>query len=126
MSVLSIAKGVKISPRKVAMVATLVRGRTVDDALTILNYTQRRSSTAVSKAIKSAQANAIHNHGYKSDSLVISEISVTHGPRTKRFRPVARGSANAFMLRTAHIRVVVDGDLRPSTKTKEAIKKETK
>ncbi len=127
MSVLSVAKGVRISPRKVAVVAALVRGRTVEDALTILSHTRRQSAVAISKAILSAQANASHNHGYKTDSLIISEISVTHGPRTKRFRPAAKGSANPFMLRTSHIRVVVDGELRPSIKAKtETSKKETK
>ncbi len=118
MSVLAIAKGVKISPRKVAVVASLVRGRTVDDALIILSHAERRSATAVASVIKSAQANAQHNHGYRTDGLVISEITVNHGPRTKRSRPVARGMSHPYMLRTSHIRVVVDGQLRASVAKK--------
>lgn len=116
MAVKAIAKGVRISPRKVSVVASLVRGRTVSDALTILAHTPRRAATPVAKVIKSAQANADHNHGYKPDSLRITEISVTPGVRYKRFRPVSRGMAHPYQLRTSHIRVVVEGDLRPVKK----------
>ncbi len=117
MAVKAIAKSVKISPRKVSVVASLVRGRSVADALTILAHTPRRAATPVAKAIKSAQANADHNHGYKPDSLQIIEISVTPGIRYKRFRPVSRGMAHPYQKRTSHIRVVVDGEKRPVKKS---------
>lgn len=116
MAVKAIAKGVRISPRKVSMVAALVRGRSVEDALTILEHTPRRSSLAVSKVIKSAKANADHNHGYKPGTLQITEISVTAGPRLKRYRPMARGRANPFQYKSSHIRVVVDGEKREAKK----------
>jgi large subunit ribosomal protein L22 len=90
-------KGVRISPRKVAVVASLVRGRSVEDALTILNYTPRRAALPVKEAIKSAAANAEHNHSYKPGTLEITEISVTSGPRLKRFIPAARGRARRFL-----------------------------
>jgi large subunit ribosomal protein L22 len=112
MSVNAIYKGVKISPRKVDVVAALVRGRTVEDALTILEHTPRRAALAVKKTVRSAQANAEHNHNYKSNTLFISEISVTPGPRFKRFRPAARGRALRYQNKTSHIRVVVDGEIR--------------
>jgi len=124
MAAISYAKAVRISPRKVAVVASLVRGRTVADALVILSHTPRNSATAVTKAIKSAQANAVHNHNYKSTGLFISEISVTNGTRYKRFRPVARGMAHPFQLKTANIRVVVDGEVR--SKEVKTAKKEDK
>ena len=89
MSVQATAKGVRMSPRKVAVVAALVRGRTVEEALTILEHTPRRSALAVSKVIASAKANADHNHGLKPGTLTITEITVNHGPRLKRFRPPA-------------------------------------
>lgn len=117
MAVQSIAKAVRISPRKVAPVAALVRGRSVEDALTILEHTPRRAAVPVAKAIKSAKANAGHNHGYKSDGLRIVEISVTPGVRYKRFRPVSRGMAHPYQLRTSHIKVVVDGEMKPVKKT---------
>lgn len=125
MAVKAIAKGVRISPRKVAPVAALVRGRSVEDALTILDHTPRRSALAVKKVVMSAKANADHNHGYKPNTLQITEITVTAGPRLKRFRPVSRGMAHPFQRKTAHIRVVVDGDKReakkPAAKKTEAV-----
>jgi large subunit ribosomal protein L22 len=128
MSVQAVAKGVQMSPRKVAVVAALVRGRSVEDALTILDHTPRRSALAVRKVIASARANADHNHGYKPATLQIVEISVSHGTRLKRYRPAAHGRALPFQRRTSHIRVVVDGEKRevkkpvaakPAAKAKE-------
>jgi large subunit ribosomal protein L22 len=116
MNVVAIAKGVRQSPRKVGVVAALVRGRSVADALTILEHVPRRSATPVLKTIKSAQANADHNHNMKPDSLRIVEISVTPGPRLKRFRPISHGRAHPFQRKTSHIRVVVDGEARASKK----------
>ncbi len=117
MSVKALAKGVSMSPRKVGVVAALVRGRTVNDALTILSHTPRRSAKAVESVIKSARANAEHNHNYKPDSLKIVEITVTPGPRLKRYRPAAQGRALPFERKTSHIRVTVDGELRAAKKT---------
>ena len=130
MAVTATAKGVRISPRKVAVVAALVRGRSVEDALTILGHTPRRSAVAVEKVVKSARANADHNHGYKPATLAITEISVTPGTRLKRYRPASHGRALPFERKTSHIRVVVDGDKRevrkPVTKDAPAKKDEVK
>lgn len=112
MAVKAVAKGVQMSPRKVAVVAALVRGRTVDDALVILSHTPRRSATPVRKVIESAKANADHNHGYKPATLRITEIGVTPGPRIKRYRPAAYGRALPFERKSSHIRVIVDGEKR--------------
>lgn len=122
----AIAKGVRLSPRKVAVVASLVRGRTVEDALTILEHTPRRSAVAVSKVIASAKANADHNHGYKPATLQITEITVTPGPRLKRYRPAAHGRALPFQKKTSHISVTVDGEKREVKKPAAAKKSETK
>ena len=118
MNVLAVAKGVSMSPRKVGVVAALVRGRTVADALTILEHVPRRSALPVLKTVKSAAANADHNHNMKPDTLKIVEISVSPGPRLKRFRPAAHGRALPFQRRTSHIRVVVDGEIRAPKKPK--------
>lgn len=127
MAVKAIAKGVRMSPRKVGVVAALVRGRSVEDALTILSHTPRRSALPVSKVIASAKANAENNHNYKADTLQIVEISVSPGPRLKRYRPAAHGRALPFQRRTAHIRVVVEGEQRAAKKPAAAKKeKETK
>ncbi len=101
-----------MSPRKVNEVAALVRGRTVADALTILEHIPRRAAIAVRKTIESARANADHNHKLKPDTLQIVYISVTPGTPLKRYRPIARGSAHPFQRRTSHISVEVDGDKR--------------
>lgn len=112
MAVKAVAKGVQMSPRKVAEVAALVRGRSVADALVILSHTPRRSALPVIKVINSAKANADHNHGYKPATLIITEIGVTPGPRIKRYRPAAHGRALPFQKKSSHIRVVVDGEKR--------------
>ncbi len=110
--VIAVAKGVRMSPRKVGVVASLVRGRSVEDALVILANTPRRSALPVIKAIESARANADHNHGLKPATLRITEITVNHGPRIKRYRPAAHGRALPFERRSSHIRVVVNGEAR--------------
>lgn len=117
MPVQSIYKGARMSPRKVSVVAALVRGRTVADAVTILDHTPRRAALAVKKAVVSAGANAEHNHNYKPDSLFITEISVTPGVRYRRYRAAARGRALRFSRGTANIRVLVDGQQRENKKT---------
>ena len=114
-------KGVDQAPRKVSIVASLVRGRTVADALVILDHTPRRSALAVKKAIASAAANATNNHGLDSKSLVISTLSATTGPRMRRFKPASRGRALPFEKKTSHILVEVTGVEKP--KKKPAAKK---
>ena len=86
----------RLAPRKVGLVASLVRNRSVDDALVILQHTPKRSAKPVAKLIASARANAVNNHGLKAEGLRIDTISVTSGPRLKRFRPVSRGRAHPF------------------------------
>ena len=119
MNVQAVAKGITMSPRKVGVVAALVRGRTVADALVILEHTPRRSAEPVKKVIASAKANAEHNHNLKPGTLKIVEISVSPGPRLKRYRPAAQGRALPFQRKTSHIRVVVTGEERVAKKTAE-------
>ncbi len=103
-------KGLAMTPRKVGEVANLVRGRSVANALVILEHTPRRAALPIIKVIKSAQANATHNHNAKGDDLVIDTLNVSPGPRMKRFRPVARGSAHPYQKRTTHVTVIVAGE----------------
>lgn len=102
-------KGIDQTPRKVGVVASLVRGRSVADAVVILDHTPRRSALAVKKAIQSAAANATNNHGLDAKTLQIATISVTSGPRIRRFRPASRGRALPFQKRSSHILVEVSG-----------------
>lgn len=110
------AKGVDLAPRKVSIVASLVRNRTVADALVILEHVPRRSALPVKKAIESAKANAVNNHGLDGKTLVISTMSVTVGNRLKRFKPHMRGMALPFQKKTSNILVEVTGVEKPKKK----------
>lgn len=123
MSVKASAIGVRISPRKVGEVVALVRGRSVADALVILSNTPRRSAIAVRKLIESARANADNNHNYKPETLTIEHITVTPGPRIKRYRPAAHGRALPFQRKTSHIYVRVVGEIRAPKKPATTVKK---
>ncbi len=123
MSVTATAKSVRMSPRKVGVVAALVRGRSVADAITILEHTPRRAALTVKKVIESARANAENNHNYKADTLQLTTITVTPGPRLKRYRPAAHGRALPYQRRTSHIHVVVDGEVRAPKKPAAPAKK---
>lgn len=107
------AKGVDQTPRKVSLVAALVRGRTVADALVILEHVPKRAALPVKKAIESAKANAMNNHGLDAKSLVISTLSVTTGTRLRRFKPASKGRALPFQKKTSNILVEVTGVEKP-------------
>jgi len=125
------AKGIRLTPRKVGLVASLVRGRTVTEALAILQYTPKRPANPIAKVIASAKANAINNHRMVEDTLSISQIQVTSGPRLKRFNPAAHGRAMPYQKRSSHVIVELTGEVKPkkpavaATKA-PAAKKETK
>ena len=118
-------KNVDQAPRKLSLVASLVRGRTVADAGVILDHTPKRAALAVKKAIQSAAANAVNNHGLDAKSLQISTLSVTAGPRLKRFKPASRGRALPFAKKSSHILVEVAG-IEKVVKKPAAKKAETK
>lgn len=123
------AKGVRQSPRKIGLVASLVRGRNVADALTILEFTPKRAAKPIAKLITAAKANAVNNHGLTEGSLVITQLQVTSGPRLKRFNPAAMGRALPYQKRSSHILVEVSGDVKakkPAAKPAAAKKEETK
>lgn len=118
----AIARGVSQAPRKLSLVASLVRGRTVADALVILEHTPKRAARPVAKVIASAKANAVNTHGFDEKTLVIDRLLVTAGPRLKRFRPAAHGRALPFQKKTSHITVVVAGSLKPKKVKPAAVK----
>jgi large subunit ribosomal protein L22 len=106
-------KGVNQTPRKVSLVAGLVRGRSVADALVILEHTPKRAALVVKKAIASAQANAVNTHGLDGKTLQIKTLSITTGPRLRRFKPASRGRALPFQKKSSHILVEVAGTEKP-------------
>lgn len=118
------AKNVDQAPRKVAIVADLVRGRSVEDALVILAHTPRRAATPVKKAIESAKANATFNHNLDANGLMLHTVSVTAGKRLKRFIPASRGRALPFQKKACNILIEVTGveKVKPKAKAKTATK----
>lgn len=107
------AKNIDQTPRKVSLVASLVRGRSVADAVVILNHTPKRAARPLLKAIESAAANAVNNHGFDGKTLIITTLSVTTGTRLKRFKPASRGRALPFQKKSSNILVEVTGALKP-------------
>ena len=97
----------RISSRKVKIVADLIRGKNVDEALAIVKFTPKASSDIIEKLLKSAMANAENNHDMKSENLYIAEIYANQGPTLKRIRPAAKGSASRIRKRTSHITIVL-------------------
>ena len=100
-------KNARISARKVKIVADLIRGKNVDEALAIVKFTPKASSEIIEKLLKSAIANAENNHGMKSNNLYVAEIYANQGPTMKRIRPAAKGSAVRIRKRTSHITIVL-------------------
>ena len=95
----------RISARKVKIVADLIRGKKVDEALAIVKFTPKASSEVLEKLLNSAIANAENNHGMNRGNLVVSEIYANQGPTLKRIRPAAKGSASRIRKRTSHITI---------------------
>ena len=103
----AIAKHVRIAPRKIRIVADLVRGKNVSEAMAILKFTPKVGSKVVEKVIRSAAANAENNFNMERKKLYITKIWANQGPTLKRFMPRAQGRATAIRKRTSHIEVIV-------------------
>ena len=95
----------RISSRKVKVVADLIRGKDVNEALAIVKFTPKASSEIIEKLLKSAIANAENNHNMDSNNLYVAEIYANQGPTLKRIRPAAKGSASRIRKRTSHITI---------------------
>lgn len=126
----AVAKGIDSQPRKVSIVASLVRDRYVADAVIILENTPRRAARAVRKAIESATANLMNNSSVNIDpkTIRIARISVTAGTRMRRYVPASRGRALPFEKISSNIFVEVAGEekVKKAAATKATDKKENK
>ncbi len=96
------------SPRKVRAVADMIRGRSADDALSILRMQQRKAATMLTKVLGSAIANATENDKADADKLVVTKVTIDGGPVTRRWMARSMGRANRLASRTSHVTVVVD------------------
>ena len=103
----AVAKYVRMSSSKLKPVVDLVRGKDLNEALTILKFTPGKGAELVEKVVQSAAANAENNHEMNPDALYVAEISANQGPTMKRWRPGAQGRAGMILKRTSHISVVL-------------------
>lgn len=103
----AVLKFVRLSPQKGRLLADLVRGKKVDEALNTLKFSRQRAAGIIRKVLESAIANAENNNGADIDELRVSEIFVDEGPVMKRIRPRAKGRADRIVKRTSHITVRV-------------------
>lgn len=101
------ARYVRIAPRKVRVVMNLIRGKKLDEVLTILRFTPKAASKMLEKLVKSAAANAQNNYEMNRDALYIDKCFVDQGPTLKRYRPRAQGRAAMIRKRTSHVTVIL-------------------
>ena len=104
----AVVRGVRLSVDKGRLVADLIRGKNVDEALAILQFTPKATSPIVIKLLNSAIANAVNNQELDRSSLYVAEIFANPGPTLKRYVARSRGSASPMLRRTSHISVVLD------------------
>jgi large subunit ribosomal protein L22 len=98
----------RIAPRKARLVMNLIRGRDVDDAISLLRFHKQRSSGMIEKVIRSAVANASEATTPTRNTLYVAEARVDPGPVIKRFQPKDRGKAYSIHKRTSHLVVILD------------------
>ena len=107
MEIKAVAKDTGVSPRKIRLLVDMVRGKKVEEALTILRFTPSPLARVVAKVVKSASANAENNFQMDPADLKVVSIYVDEAKPMKRFRPVSRGRAHHIIKRSSHITVIV-------------------
>lgn len=103
----AIAKWIRTAPRKLRLVADMVRGKKASEAVTLLDFTNKRAARTLNKVIRSAIANAENNHELDTNKLWLSQLYVDQGPMFKRYLPKSRGRATPVLKYGSHITVVV-------------------
>jgi large subunit ribosomal protein L22 len=103
----AVLRGVRLSSQKGRLVADLIRGKSVDQALSILSFSPKKGATIIKKVLESAIANAEHNDGADIDTLRITSIYIEKGAVLKRFAARAKGRGNRILKSTCHIFVTV-------------------
>jgi len=115
----AVQKYVRMTPRKLRLVADMVRELTPAQAAEMLPYVRKRAAKPLGKTIRSAIANA-KQQGVSEEKLVFEEIQIGEGPRLKRGRPVARGAMHPVLKRWSHIRIVLSDEAKPEKKVETA------
>jgi large subunit ribosomal protein L22 len=125
MEVIARAKFIRRTPRKTRLVAEMVRGLPVADALAQLQFSPKHAAADVAKVVKAAAANATHNHDLSRDQLWLKQVLVDEGPTLKRIRPVSRGMAHQYFHRTCHITAIVEDRPEADQVARPARRRET-
>ncbi len=107
MEVRAIAKSVRISPRKLRLVADSMRNMQIEDANRMLEVTHKRAAKIFQKALRSAVANAVNNAKLETNNLLIARVMVNEAPAFKRFRPSTRGRIHPYKKRGSHLTIVL-------------------
>ncbi len=107
MEIRAVARNTGISARKIRPIIDLVRGKKVEEALTMLKFVPTPNARVVSKVVKSAASNAENNHQLAISDLRIASIFADEGPTMKRYRARSRGMASPILKRSSHITVIV-------------------
>ena len=108
MSIIVKLKHLRIAPRKVRLVADLIRGKKIDETQAILNFTVKKAAPPLLKLLNSAAASAKNDFQLDELNLYISKITVDEGPKLKRWRPRSRGQTAPIQKKTSHITLVLD------------------
>lgn len=105
----AIWKYARISPRKMRLIADVIRGKNVNEAIDVVKFTNKKAAAMMEKVLKSALCNAQNKNenGIDMNNLMVKEVFVDGGPMLKRFRPRAMGRAFRIRKRTSHITIVV-------------------
>lgn len=122
----AVAKFIKISPRKVRLVADAVRDMSIEDAKVSLENLSNRASEPLLKVLNSAVANAVNNGNANKGDLSIKEINITEGVRYKRYHYAGRGRVRPYVRRTSHINVVLADSNNQETMNNLQTSKEVK
>ena len=122
MKVKAVLRHLRIAPRKIRLVADLIRGKKALEAQTLLRFTTKKSATPILKLLNSALSNAKHNFQLEEENLFISQITVDEGPKLKRWQPRARGRVSEIQKKTSHVTLI----LNEIEKKPEKIKKKEK
>jgi len=101
------SKFIRISPSKLRRVANVVRGKSAEDANSLLRALPHRGAEILTKVLKSGVSNAVNNLKLDHKDLVVSEILVSEGPRFKRFKARARGRVNQIIKQTSHVYIAL-------------------
>lgn len=119
MEVIAKSKYIRISARKMRLVADLIRGLKADEALEVLNHLNKSAAQPLFLTLKQAIGNAVNNFNLNKENLLLKRLEIGEGPTFKRGRFVSRGRWHPILKRTSHITMVLEGEKKKKAEKKE-------